>query len=951
MNLSKPTALAAFAAKQQLLDDLGIPDGGKPGKAVTQLKIPSLKAFDGASDVGANHKQLKQLNPLGGGVLTAPVKPLKALNALHMSDGDRGSPSRKLVEMSTALTPMPPLKSTEVDKTRSDGVDTHNVPITASSPRLAKTGLKTLATTDNDGNGKSLVSDSEKTTKKVADYVAASDANTAPTQDETTQKEREVISTKLEDSDDDNFDFDDSDDAKENAKYSEEKASSPPSATELRPTSVDVEELYDCPPEAADEASHSQQRREPKMFLPRASDIELFQLVLTEDTDQLERYLQKISPQEILEIVDANERTLYHYAALSKDKLVQDLIFQHVNSCHDAQFEMEVQALMRKKAQMNAWMQDTEVHGKEWIPPRVKELQRETTKQKCADWARICARVDENGRSLFHYISTTTSLIPIDDNYELCSVLRAQPNILSAKDKFKKLALHYAVETGNLKLVKWFFQMIMKLNQADVDLLLSFNMSRVMENVLMRQLEAIDYRKYYLTTSKHSGGEEVGTCDPGVSTFVLAKLQRKAEHGAGRLHQLPIHRAAMFGNIRAVELLLEEETDPNARDANKWTPLHYCADEATARHLAIAQLLVELPKPVDINAKSLKGRSPLHIAVRSRKHKIRNNNGAEMCESHNRLLFVTYLHEYKADLDLKDNHGATPLLLACCGDDVDVTRFLLRAGCDPTATGDNKWNPLHFAAIHGNPSMVLFLLSWDADSRLWIDSPGIQGRKPVDISKTDNIRQMLTNLWMECYNGNVNNVRRLLLARSKTSRSSKETGVVSVTDKTAQAERTPLHLAVLGYMNTLEPPHDERPKHAKSSELKRSAPGRYLQTAVLLLQAGADLCAADKWGITPLMLAAGIKDAIFMETLLDRWSKDSNLLVTDADGNAALHHSYAFCQAQISTMLEDLMDDSDIENKLGKSPFEMTGYRDKIYPKGYLDFQRQQQDLRNRSCK
>jgi hypothetical protein len=90
------------------------------------------------------------------------------------------------------------------------------------------------------------------------------------------------------------------------------------------------------------------------MFLPRASNIELFHVVLTEDTDQLAQFLEETSPQEVLEIVDSAGRNLYHYAALSKDKLVQGTIFHHVNVYRDLRFGNEVQALMRKKEQMNA---------------------------------------------------------------------------------------------------------------------------------------------------------------------------------------------------------------------------------------------------------------------------------------------------------------------------------------------------------------------------------------------------------------------------------------------------------------------------------------------------------------------------------------------------------------------------------------------------------------------
>eukprot|EP00644_Phytophthora_capsici_P010165 jgi/Phyca11/120390/e_gw1.41.144.1 len=644
------------------------------------------------------------------------------------------------------------------------------------------------------------------------------------------------------------------------------------------------------------------------MFLPRASDIELFHVVQTQDTDQLQQYLAEISPLEILEIVDTAGRNLYHYAALCQSKRLQTLIFQHVNSYRDAEVEAELQVLARKKAAF-------EPKGKGWIPPRATELQRESTKRKCQDWLRICSSVDENGRSILHYFATTKAPIPIQD-YELCSVLRTQPNLLSIQDKFKKLALHYAVEAGNLTQVKWHFNMGINLSQADVDLLLSFNVSRVMENVILHQLETMDIRNYYRSTPKDEN------ISPGVNTFALAKLQRLTGDNTGRLHQLPLHRAALFGNIRAVELLLEAGADPTARDANLWTPLHYCASEATAAHLSIAQLLLEFSHRVDINAKSLKGRSPLHVAVRANKRK-----HCQVVGSQDRQSIVVFLLKCRADLNLKDNHEETPLLLACRAGDVGVVKILLTAGCDQDTTGDNNWNPLHYAAIRGDPAIVRFLVSWDADSRLWSDSHGIQGRKPVDLSKNDSIRQMLTNLWMESYNGNVEQVRRLLL--------SQQNGLV-VKDKTEQAERTPLHLAILGYINALQL------SDLKSSELKRTAPDRFLHTVVLLLQAGADLCAGDKWGITPLMLAATIKDPIFMGTLLDRLPDESDLLTTDTDGNTALHYSYAFCQAQISTMLEDHMDDEDVENKQGKTPFEITGSRDKIYPKNYRQFLKRQ---------
>ncbi|KAH7477125.1 Ankyrin-1 [Phytophthora ramorum] len=969
--------LTAFAAKQQRMEPLeGLSKtdvGDSSGTILSKVKVSSRKSEIGG-EVGGYLNPLKGSSSCGGDVLASPTKPLKVLGNLRVSGDGQDLSTRKLVAIPTSS-----LKSTETEKTVNE-LETRNAIATASSPRTVSaqrdSSLKPLAPVDSDNQGKNDEADHfstpggrsqaepKKMSSKPADDSRTS-VNGGLAKDGETGKENVVTDKTSGDnkSDDEDFNFDDVDvDEKEALKPTAQPVEpreilAPP--LEAGASTVDVEDLYDCPPDS-NEDTHPQQQSGvqilPKMCLPRASDIELFHVVLTEDTDQLKLYLEEISPQEMLEIVDSTGRTLYHYAALSKHKPAQNVIFQHVSAYRDKQCELEIQALMRKKQLLNAWMNETQANGAGWVPPRLKELQREMTKQKCTDWAKICSSVDENGRSLFHYLATTTRPIPVEDDYEFCSALRSRPSILSSRDNSKKLALHYAVETGNLNQVKWHFQLGVKLNQADVALLLSFNVSRVMESLILRQLEAIDIQNYHLPTRTDASD---GSCDPGVSTFVLAKLQRITDDSAGRLHQLPLHRAAMFGNIRAVELLLEEGADPNARDANQWTPLHYCADEATPNHLNIAQLLMESPKSVDINARSLKGRSPLHVAARSRKRKMLYNEddfqSTEPSESENRVSFVAYLDDSKADLDLKDASGATPLLLACRGDHLGVVSFLLSAGCDPTATGETQQNALHFAATRGNPNMVSFLQSWDADSRLWMSSPDKQGHKPSDVAKNDSVRRMLVNLWTECFNGNVDQVRHLLLARSKqSSQDIRQIGSLSVKDTTAQTERTPLHLAIVGYSDALQlsstraSSREEHLKQTKSLELKRTAPSRYLQVAILLLQVGADLGAGDKWGITPLMLAACLKDSIFMETLLDRVANEDDLLVADAQGNTALHYSYAFCQAQVSTLLEDQIDDADIENIQCKSPFEMTGYRDKIYPKGYRDFLRRQQDLRRR---
>ncbi|GMF45737.1 unnamed protein product [Phytophthora fragariaefolia] len=634
--MSKPTALAAFASKQriELGDGVSKADTSNlQAKNLAQVKVSPTKKL-GDEHIGTNRKQLKELRPLErDNALASTTKSPRVLNELRTIGDGQGSSSRNLVGIAST--------SLEINA----GVDSVPVEILASAPLRRQASLKPLAPTSNDISntkveGFEKEDDAVEATRasKTADVAATPNADAScSTQEEGNPNETATTDTKPtagdDESDGDDFNFDDADGEKDDTKPKTEPEAHGETSSrfaDAKCVGVDVEGLYDYPPDAIHDDTPPLQERQPKMFLPRASDIELFHVVLREDTDLLEQFLEEISPQEMLTIIDTTGRNIYHYAALSKSKEVQVLIFRHVNSYWDTCFELELKTLMKKKTQMSGFF----------------------------------------------------------------------------LDNFKKLALHYAVENGNLRQVKWYFEMGVTLSQADVDMLFSFNIPRVMENIILRQLESIDIQNYHLPISTASIEENGNYCDAGVSTFVLAKLRRITDDSAGRLHRFPLHRAAMFGNIRAAELLLEEGADPSARDANQWTPLHvreYCADEASNNHLIIARLLMETSKPVDINARSLNGRSPLHIAVRSTKSKMSYNNDESQTSrsscAKERLAFVAYLHECKAALDIKDTSGATPLLLACRGDDVGVTEFLLRAGCDPAARGDNKWNALHLAGI------------------------------------------------------------------------------------------------------------------------------------------------------------------------------------------------------------------------------------------------------------
>jgi ankyrin repeat protein len=66
----------------------------------------------------------------------------------------------------------------------------------------------------------------------------------------------------------------------------------------------------------------------------------------------------------------------------------------------------------------------------------------------------------------------------------------------------------------------------------------------------------------------------------------------------------------------------------------------------------------------------------------------------------------------KADVNAKDNYGATPLHYAA---NKDMTELLLANKADVNARGNDGWTPLHEAAMSGHKDVVELLLADNAD--------------------------------------------------------------------------------------------------------------------------------------------------------------------------------------------------------------------------------------------
>ena len=156
-----------------------------------------------------------------------------------------------------------------------------------------------------------------------------------------------------------------------------------------------------------------------------------------------------------------------------------------------------------------------------------------------------------------------------------------------------------------------------------------------------------------------------------------------------------LHYAALSNAYAAVEVLIQNGADINAKAQVGLTPLHYAA---WSNAYAVAEVLIQ--NGADINAKDNNGLIPLHAAAWS--------NVCEVAE---------VLIRNGADINAKDNIGFTPLHYAAQSNACEVAEVLLKNGADVNAKDavNVDRTPLHAAARSNACEVAEVLLKNGAD--------------------------------------------------------------------------------------------------------------------------------------------------------------------------------------------------------------------------------------------
>ncbi|CAB0034572.1 unnamed protein product [Trichogramma brassicae] len=153
------------------------------------------------------------------------------------------------------------------------------------------------------------------------------------------------------------------------------------------------------------------------------------------------------------------------------------------------------------------------------------------------------------------------------------------------------------------------------------------------------------------------------------------------------------HIACKYGFYREVEKFLAAGQRPDclARETDD-TPLHVAL---ASNGLEVAQLLLQ--RGADPNLPNRAGVTPLHIVC----------DRAHSDELTDMFFELSYQKYQTLKIDVQDQWGRTPLLLAVAHDLGDLMKLLLRRGADPNTANEDGRTPLHIICARERDPLVM----------------------------------------------------------------------------------------------------------------------------------------------------------------------------------------------------------------------------------------------------
>ncbi|XP_026133365.1 protein phosphatase 1 regulatory subunit 16A-like [Carassius auratus] len=232
-----------------------------------------------------------------------------------------------------------------------------------------------------------------------------------------------------------------------------------------------------------------------------------------------------------------------------------------------------------------------------------------------------------------------------------------------------------------------------------------------------------------------------------------------------------LHQSCIDDFLEIARCLLDAGANANACDSELWTPLHAAA---TCGHTDLVQLLIEAG--ADLLAVNADGNMPYDLcedeATLELIEMIMAERGVtqdriDECRGAKERAMLSDLQELVAsgaDLNVKDEQGATLLHVAAANGYVSVGELLLEHRISPNDRDTDGWTPLHAAACWGQIQMVELLVANGAN----LNAKSELDETPFDVCTDEEVRTKMMELKhkhdaiMKCQDKHKSTLQRLV---------------------------------------------------------------------------------------------------------------------------------------------------------------------------------------------
>lgn len=156
-----------------------------------------------------------------------------------------------------------------------------------------------------------------------------------------------------------------------------------------------------------------------------------------------------------------------------------------------------------------------------------------------------------------------------------------------------------------------------------------------------------------------------------------------------------------FGDLQLIELILNRGGDSYILNSNGSSPLHIASHYG---YISIVKFLITVGIPANISDNEKK--TPLHYASEWEN---------PLVEQNDYKLIVKHLVDNKADMNVVNKEGETPLLAACMNRNKTMVEILIQLGANLNCCDDQQWTIFHYICNEGWQDLIKYYVKGNID--------------------------------------------------------------------------------------------------------------------------------------------------------------------------------------------------------------------------------------------